>query len=123
MLEKMKLSNTSISALLEKTSNVFSLCEILCIETFRYSESYTLLNKLGLTDHTLHNDGFIVEAGIYLLIFYNDFLPYDKQQRIIAHELGHYLMEHPKAMKQLNPKITEQEAALFAETLLSKSNE
>lgn len=98
--------------------DVFSLCRQLCIETLSYSGSGELIHMLGLQEHTFHNDGFMAEIGMYLFIFYNDYLPRKKQREIVAHELAHFLMEHPLQIKHLSKKTAETEAEYLAKQLL-----
>lgn len=54
-----------------------------------------IIEALGLKEHSQKTDGFTVCVGERKLIFYSEERDRARRRWVIAHELGHHLLQHP----------------------------
>lgn len=86
---------------------------------FSYSEGERLMEELGVLPYK-NFEGFTVFIDNEYIIFYKDELPYPEKMFVIAHEIGHIVLEHTycgvmgKSPDEAMENEQEQEADVFA---------
>ena len=98
---------------------VSEICRALGIRVVSYSQGQALIDRLGLRDNCIDNDGF-TDSGI---IYYNESCVIGRQRFTVAHELGHILLRHGPSRLNREPAPNddpkEQAANVFASRLLA----
>lgn len=92
-----------------------------------YNEGRAIIDSLGLAAELSKRKGLTVNLGGYNIIMYDPDLYTDERRYIVAHEIGHVILEHPcynnivggGGRRRKDLRRQEQEADMFAYSLLA----